>query len=219
VATSSWQRCRGWAGDEAAVTRLPQAKRHTGTTTAAVRVGFLGLLGVGNLGNEGSLEAVLAYLGVEQPDAALDCLCTAPDEVKAQDGLPAAQMRWYDAEHEQVPVAKCMKVPLGMIIDAFPRASWVSRHAAIVPGMGVLEATLPVRPWHYPYSMFLLSVSGRLFRTKVAFVCVGSNVIRKRVTRQLIVAAARLAYYRSHRDNPAREEPNRKICKSCQYAY
>ncbi len=174
--------------------------------TAAARVGFFGYLGAGNLGNEGSLEAVLAYLRAEQPNAALDCLCTGPDKVTAQHGLPAAQMRWYDAEHEQVPVAKCVKVPLGMIIDAFRTASWVRRHdAVIVPGMGVLEASLPVRPWHYPYSMFLLSASGRLFRTKVAFVCVGSGVIRKQVTRQLIVAAARLAYYRSYRDSPSRE--------------
>ena len=55
-------------------------------------------------------------------------------------------------------------------------ASWVRRHdAVIVPGMGVLEVTVPMRPWQTPYSMFLLSVSGRLFRTKVAYVSVGTR--------------------------------------------
>ena len=93
-----------------------------------------------------------------------------------------------------------------MIIDAFRTASWVRRHdVVIVPGMGVLEATLPLRPWHTPYSMFLLCASGRLFRTKVALVCVGANVIHQWLTRRLITAAARLAYYRSYRDTFARD--------------
>ena len=106
--------------------------------------------------------------------------------------------------------AKSLKVPLGMIIDAFRTASWVRRHdVVIVPGMGVLEATLPLRPWHTPYSMFLVCASGRLFGTKVALVSVGANVIRQRLTRRLITAAARLAYYRSYRDTFSRDAMRR----------
>ena len=55
----------------------------------------------------------------------------------------------------------------------------------IVPGMGVLEASLPLRPWETPYAMFLLCASGRLFGTKVALVSVGANVINQRLTRWL----------------------------------
>ncbi|MGW2228622.1 polysaccharide pyruvyl transferase family protein, partial [Streptomyces formicae] len=40
-----------------------------------VRVGVFGLLGSGNLGNDGSLEAVLGYLRTEHPDAPVDALC------------------------------------------------------------------------------------------------------------------------------------------------
>ena len=188
------------------MTLLRPTKKRTQETAAAPRVGFFGLLGAGNLGNDGSLEAVLAYLRTEHPDAIVDCKSTRPDQVTARYGFPATQMRWYQTEHETVPIAKGVKVPIGMIIDAFRTASWVRRHdVVIVPGMGVLEAAVPLRPWHTPYAMFLLCASGRLFKTKVALVCVGATVIRQRLTRRLITAAARLAYYRSYRDTYARD--------------
>jgi polysaccharide pyruvyl transferase WcaK-like protein len=53
--------------------------------------------------------------------------------------------------------------------------------------------------------MFLLSVSGKLFGTKVALVSVGTNVIDDRLTRWLFVTAARLAHYRSFRDSVSRD--------------
>ena len=188
------------------MTLLSPTKKRTQKTAAAPRIGLFGLLGAGNLGNDGSLEAVLAYLRAEHPDAIVDCKSTRPDQVTARYGFPATQMRWYQTEHETVPIAKCVKVPIGMIIDAFRTASWVRRRdVVIVPGMGVLEAAVPLRPWHTPYAMFLLCASGRLFRTKVALVCVGANVIHQRLTRRLITAAARLAYYRSYRDTNARD--------------
>ncbi len=168
-------------------------------------------MGAGNLGNDGSLEAVLAYLGKEHPDAILDCLCSGPDQLTARYGLPATRLRWYSTEVHGTPgmralAAKSLKVPLGIVVDAFCTASWVRRHdVVIVPGMGVLEASLPLRPWHTPYSMFLVCASGRLFGTKVALLNVGANDIRQRLTRRLITAAARLAYYRSYRDTFSRD--------------
>ena len=188
------------------MTSLRRVGKRARATTIAPKVGLVGLLGAGNLGNDGSLEAMLAYLGREHPDAILDFLCYRTRQVAARYGLPATRLRWYAPETQEPPgitalVAKSLKVPLGMVIDAFCTASWVRRHdVVIVPGMGVLEATLPLRPWHTPYSMFLVSASGRLFGTKVALVNVGANDIRQPFTRRLITAAARLAYYRSYRD-------------------
>jgi polysaccharide pyruvyl transferase WcaK-like protein len=64
---------------------------------------------------------------------------------------------------------------------------------------------LPMVPRGWPYSIFLLSVSGKIFRTKVAFVSVGAGTVNQSVTRWLFNSAARLAYYRSYRDTGARE--------------
>jgi len=95
---------------------------------------------------------------------------------------------------------------LGKCVDTVRTASWVRRHdVVIVPGMGVLEASLPLRPWETPYALFLLGVSGRLFGTKVALVSVGANIINQRVTGWLVNSAARLAFYRSYRDTFSRD--------------
>ena len=183
--------------------------------TVAPRVGLVGLLGQGNLGNDGSLEAVLAYLGAEHPDAIWDFLCTGTNQMMARYGVPATRLRWFSTETQGVPsmtalAAKSLKVPLGMAIDAFRIGTWVHRHdVVIVPGMGVLEAALPLRPWHTPYSMFLVSAFGRLFGTKVALVSVGANDIRQPLARRLVTAAARLAYYRSYRDTFSRDAMRR----------
>src|SRR6202167_2911088 len=197
------------------MTLLRRAGRRTRAVTVAPRVGLVGLLGAGNLGNDGSLEAVLAYLGAEHPDAILDFLCPGPDQLRARYGLPATRLRWYSTETRGVPgitalVAKTLKVPVGMVIDAFCTASWVRHHdVVIVPGMGVLETSLPLRPWHTPYSMFLVSASGKLFGTKVALVSVGASNIRQPLARRLVTAAARLAYYRPSRDAFSRDAMRR----------
>ena len=197
------------------MTSLRQARIRKRAKAVAPRVGLFGLLGSGNLGNDGSMEAVLAYLRAEHPDAILDALCSGPEQVTARYGIPADRLHWYHPERRRPPgiaalVRRCLGLGLGMSVDTFRTASWVRHHdVVIVPGMGVLEATLPLRPWQTPYSMFLLSASGRLFGTKVALVSVGADVIHQRVTRWLVTAAAQLAHYRSYRDTLSRDAMRR----------
>jgi polysaccharide pyruvyl transferase WcaK-like protein len=168
---------------------------------------MFGLYGSGNIGNDGSLEAVLAYLRTEHPAAILDMRCPGPRRVKAQFGVDGTLLQWYTkyANDTSGPTAAVLKV-LGKGIDAFRTASWVRRHdVVIVPGAGILETTLPIRPWGVPYALFLLCASCRLFGTKVALVSVGASTINQRLTRLLFVSAARLATYRSFRDAQSRE--------------
>jgi len=182
---------------------------------SAHRVGLFGLLGQGNLGNDGSMEAVLAYLRTAHPDVILDSLCTEPGLVAARYGIPAAQMRWYDAPRRPPSgrpeaVGRILRIGLGVGIDAVRTAAWVRRHdAVVVPGMGVLETTVPMRPWKTPYWLFLLCASGRVLGTKVALVSVGANVTSHRLTRRLITAAVRLARYRSFRDEVSKDAMQR----------
>ncbi|MFJ8357541.1 polysaccharide pyruvyl transferase family protein [Streptomyces sp. NPDC093984] len=172
-----------------------------------VRVGVFGLLGSGNLGNDGSLEAVLGYLRAEHPEAVVDALCGGPEAVTARFGIPATRLHWYRGEYRTASrTAAIAGKGLGKLVDVFRTAAWVRRHdVVIVPGMGVLEATLPLRPWGFPYSLFLLCASGRLLRTRVALVSVGAAPIGNRPTRALVRWSARLAAYRSYRDAPSRD--------------
>jgi polysaccharide pyruvyl transferase WcaK-like protein len=180
---------------------LPHA-RH-----GAPRVGVFGLLGSGNIGNDGSVDAVLGHLRAARPDAVLDFMCAGPARMSARHQADATFLQWYQKyETTTSGVAVIPMKVLGKIVDAFRTASWVRRHnVVIVPGMGVLEATLPLNPWGFPYSLFLLCASGRLLGTKVALVNVGANVINRRLTRWLFVTAARLAQYRSYRDEHSRD--------------
>jgi polysaccharide pyruvyl transferase WcaK-like protein len=186
------------------VRQPPGRRRRPG---AAPRVGLFGHLGACNIGNDASMEAVLRYLWANYPGAVIDAMCPGPERVKERYGIGAVPMLWYSRHGQRTPGwrAIVLKV-LGRGIDAARTASWVRRHdVVIVPGAGVLEASLPLWPWGMPYAMFLLSASGRLFGTKVAFVSVGAGAISKRATRWLSNGAARLAYYRSYRDAGARE--------------
>ncbi|PKT74117.1 hypothetical protein CW362_05590 [Streptomyces populi] len=173
----------------------------------AARVGVFGLLGSGNLGNDGSLEAVLGYLRDRHPEAAVDALCGGPEAVTARYGIPATRLHWYRGEYRTASrLGAVAGKGLGKLVDVLRTASWVRRHdVVIVPGMGVLEATLPLRPWGFPYALFLLCASGRLSGTKVALVGVGAAPIGNRATRTLVRWSARLAAYRSYRDAPSRD--------------
>ena len=169
------------------------------------RVAIFGLLGSGNLGNHGSLDAMLQFIRAEQPDADITCVCADPLEMKRQYGLPSIAITWYDAHASgRSRFPSIVLKAFGKFADAVRTFRWVRRFdVVIVPGMGVLEATLPIRPWGFPYALFLMSFWGRLTGTKVALVSVGANPMRQPVTRWFIRAAARLASYRSYRDSPS----------------
>jgi polysaccharide pyruvyl transferase WcaK-like protein len=181
--------------------------RGTLSRAAAPRVGLFGLLGSGNSGNDASMETVLAYLGDAHPDAVIDALCGGPELVRSRYGIGAAPVFWYqrfEGRATGIPAA-FLKVA-GKGVDAFRVAAWVRRHdAVIVPGAGALETTLPQRAWGFPYSLLLLTASGRLFGTKVALVSVGADLISRRPTRWVSNATARLASYRSYRDVYSRD--------------
>ncbi|WP_410604373.1 polysaccharide pyruvyl transferase family protein [Amycolatopsis sp. lyj-90] len=175
--------------------------------TSPARIGLFGLLGSGNLGNDGSFEAVLGYLRAEHPDAALSVMCGGPEIVASRHELETTALNWYQGEYRTAsgPLSIAMK-GFGKLVDVVRTAAWARRQdVVIVPGMGVLESTLPLRPWGFPYALLLLSASGRLVGTKVALVSVGASVSTHRATRSIIGWAARLATFRSYRDEPSRE--------------
>ena len=172
-----------------------------------MKVGLFGLLGAGNMGNDGSLEVVLAYLRDRHPSAELSALCSGPAVVAERYGLPTTPLYWYYSR-DRAPglLARIGMKSTGKVRDAVRLWRWVRRQdVVIVPGAGVLENTLPLRAWGFPLSMFLLSLFGKLTGTKVAFVNVGSNIINQRMMRTFYRWATRLAHYRSFRDTLSRD--------------
>lgn len=153
------------------------------------------------------MEAVVSYLRHMDVDVQLRFFCMGPDEIAARYGAPAESLQWFEphAGNATGLQAVWLKV-LGKLLDPFRTLAWVRHNdVVIVPGMGVLEATLPLRPWAFPYSLFWLGLTARLTGARVALVSVGSNVVRARATRWFITRAARLAHYRSFRDELSRD--------------
>lgn len=176
-------------------------------SSTAIRVGLFGRLCSGNIGNDVSMESVLAYLRTAHPNIALDAMTNGPEQMVSRYGIEATEL-FYLHSFDQRPSkpVRAAWLLLEKIVDAVKIAAWVRRHdVVIVPGMGVLEATLPVSPWQLPYSLYVLAVCGKVFRTKVALISVGASPIRQRTTRWLLNQTAKLAYYRSYRDNQSRD--------------
>jgi polysaccharide pyruvyl transferase WcaK-like protein len=171
------------------------------------RIGLFGLLGTGNLGNDGSLATVLRHVRAAHPDAELHAFCSGPQEIVGRFAIPATRLSWYRDEYETAANLRSIIVKgFGKLVDAFRTAAWVRRQdVVIVPGMGVLESALPIRPWGFPYSLALACLSGKLFGTPVLMLSVGATVIENRLTRSVVVQAARAAGYRSFRDEPSRD--------------
>ena len=183
----------------------------TAPVSSECRVGLFGRLGSGNLGNDATLEAVLAHLARDRPDATLDAMSSSPEQVRAHYGIPATHLHWLHSgtSVQWRPAAvllTAVRIGVGLVVDTWRTARWVRGHdVVIVPGMGVLEATLPVRPWQLPWSLFLLSAFGRVSRTRVALVCVGASPVPRGANRWLLTMATRLASYRSFRDEYSRD--------------
>ena len=134
-------------------------------------------------------------------------MCTGPDVVSARYGIDAVPFSGTISSGSQASgvTTTALKV-LGKGVDAIRTASWVRSHdVVIVPGAGVLEASLPMVPRGFPYALFLLCASGKIFGAKVAMVSVGAGAVNQPLTRWLFNSAARLAFYRSYRDAGGRE--------------
>ena len=181
--------------------------RRSARPAAAPRVGLFGLVGSGNLGNDVSMESVLRYLRTDHPEAVVDAMCKGPKKVTRRYDIPAISMNWY-VRYENT-MSGLPAVPLKLLgkgIDVFRTVFWVSRHeVVIVPGVGVMEAGFPLKPWQMPYSLFLLCASAKPFGAKVAFVSIGASVVKRRASRMLLDGSARLAFYRSYRDAQSRD--------------
>jgi polysaccharide pyruvyl transferase WcaK-like protein len=173
-----------------------------------LRVGFYGVLGSGNTGNDASLDVVIKFLRDRHPEAHVGFFAMGPDRLSACYGAPSTPLQWYEAHADSLSwlPASLLKVT-GRLLDPVRTLRWVRGFdAVIVPGMGVLETTVPTRPWGPPYNMFWLSLTARLAGTRVALVSVGAEAGANGLTRWLFSSAARMAHYRSYRDTRSRDE-------------
>jgi len=169
------------------------------------RIGLFGLLGSGNIGNDASVEAIISYLRTEYPDATMDAMCMGWERMRDRYGIATIPIQWQQKHSRPGLPGKVLAV-LGKAIDGFRTAAWVRGHdVVIIPGMGILDPTLPLNPWGIPWAVYLLAAWGRLLRAKVALVAVGADKADSKVTQGLYNRIVGLSAYCSFRDERSRE--------------
>ena len=169
------------------------------------RIGLFGILGAGNIGNDASVEAIMRYLRAEYPDATIEAMCKGWERMRDRYGIAATPLQWQQ-NHVRPGWPGQALTALGKVIDGFRTAGWVRGHdVVIVPGMGILDPTLPLSPWSTPYAVYLLAAWGRVFGAKVALVAVGADKASAKTTQSLYNRTARLAAYVSFRDDGSRQ--------------
>lgn len=170
------------------------------------RVLLFGLFGCGNSGNDASLAAVLDMLRRRAPEADVTCITVAPEVVAERFGIRALPIgtRAFDGGPWQRLDRMLGGLPrrLGTLL----RAAALARRADVLlfPGTGTLD-DFGSGPFGMPLAVFGWCAAARLAGTRVAFVSVGAGPADNPTSRRLFAWAARLAQYRSCRDNPSRD--------------
>ncbi|MEZ5937910.1 MAG: polysaccharide pyruvyl transferase family protein [Hyphomonadaceae bacterium] len=176
-------------------TREPGSKR-------PLRVGVLGQFGIGNLGNDGSLQAMLDHIRRVDPEADITCICSDPDLISRRHGVAAQPIRVGGGR----PL-------LGKLLLGAPKFLKTLRHAqsvtrgldlVVVPGTGVLD-DFNEKPSGLPFDMWVWSRSAKANGARMAFVSVGAGPITHGRSRRYVKEAAAAADYRSYRDIPSFE--------------
>lgn len=166
---------------------------------SAKRIGVFGLFGAGNLGNDGSLEAMLRFLRAARPDAELTCICADPVKIEREHGVRSIRIGGYGAGSGPRSALRRLP-PLRKLLQghyAFRTARKLD--VMVVPGTGILD-DFGDTSFGMPIALFTWCLAARLSGTRIAFVSVGAGPILHPVSRRLMKAAARMAHYRSYRD-------------------
>ncbi|MBK9170086.1 MAG: polysaccharide pyruvyl transferase family protein [Bryobacterales bacterium] len=153
---------------------------------------------------------MLTYIRSVRPQARLSAVCTYPERVTADYGIPAVPIR---LESPYPRTAGFVIRALHRVFVRFPReiATWARTIAhmrkidlLVIPGTGILD-DYAIAPGDLPYGLFRWCVSARLAGAKVLFVSIGAGPINHPVSRWLMKTAASVASYRSFRDQISKD--------------
>jgi polysaccharide pyruvyl transferase WcaK-like protein len=172
---------------------------------ARKRIGILGAFGTGNSGNEGTLTVMIGAARRLWPDADLVSICTQPDNVATDHGIPAIPLYAAPRGNAFRLISKVLfKVPSALADFMRARSHAADLDLLLIPGTGVLD-DYNTGPMGGPYHIFKWCLAARVCRTPIALVSVGAGPIVHRLSRWFLRRAAAMAVYRSYRDEASRE--------------
>ena len=168
-----------------------------------MKIGLLGQFGSGNSGNDGSLEAMLAFLRRARPNAALLCICSNPVRIGERFALEVRSLR--GAAAASGPFRRLFEKGLGRLPGRIIALVSVLRALAgidvmVIPGTGILD-DFQETPFGWPFIIYWWCLAARLRGIRIAFVSIGAGQIRNALSRWFLKSAVRMAAYRSYRDD------------------
>jgi polysaccharide pyruvyl transferase WcaK-like protein len=170
------------------------------------KIAFFGLFGVGNFGNDGSLEAGVAAVRDMLPGASLTCICGEPDVVNAK--LHIEAISYLPGRNSSRLFQISNKITAGSL-NKIRQIIWLFRivrgnDVILVPGTGILD-DFGERVLGMPFTLFVLAIVCRLHRVKLAYFAIGAGPIEHPLARFFMVTSAKLAAYRSFRDTASKD--------------
>jgi polysaccharide pyruvyl transferase WcaK-like protein len=172
--------------------------------TARKRVGLFGSFGIGNFGNDGSLEAMLLLLQRIAPEERLLCICGNPAAVEKAFGLDAVPIYYKPRRSAGGRAAVLIEKVVGRATLWFHAMRHLRRlRVLIIPGTGLLD-DFAVSPIGWPYDLLSWFLLARVMGVKVVLASIGAGPIRHPMSRLLMRWAAQAAHYRSYRDMPSK---------------
>lgn len=166
-----------------------------------------GHFGVGNIGNDSTLEAALHNIRRYQPTATITCVCSGPQVVAQRFGILTLPIDIGEDRNLRLATGQApgkMKRLATRAMDEIDfwlnRTRWLRRvDQFIIAGTGALD-DMAVRPWNMPYDLFKWCRAAKVAGVPVVFLSVGAGPIQHPVSRRLMLNALRTASYRSYRD-------------------
>ncbi|SRR5712692_6110348 len=168
---------------------------------------FFGGFGLGNFGNEITLQAILYHLRHRFANAEINCVCTHPEVTAANHnikGLPLTRTV-VNVWRPNNRVARALRSFLIGIPSELYR--WLEAlitlkqtDVLIIPGTGLLTDAYGLTAWG-PYNTFKWSLVAKIRGCQIFFVSVGAGPLHSRISRWLVKSALSLADFRSYRDN------------------
>lgn|SRR5215467_2415283 len=173
------------------------------------KIAFFGHFGMGNFGNESTLQAIIYHLRRFAPDAQLSCIATGPQDAAAIHHIEATPISetFFKSREFRNPLARLIrKLTVGITSEVYRWAKGIATlwHAdmLIVPGTGLLTDVYGLLNWG-PYNLFRWSLTAKLCRCKLLFVSVGAGPIYGSFAKWLVKSSLSLADFRSYRDSPS----------------
>jgi polysaccharide pyruvyl transferase WcaK-like protein len=172
------------------------------------KISLFGMFGVGNLGNEATLQAMLHNVRRLLPNAGVCCICAGPEAVAQNYSIPAHLIREFPLSPLNSQKLRLLRkiflsIPLELCRWLMVARRLKSADMLVMTGTGMLS-DLGIHPLGLHYDILRWSIVAKLCRCKLMFVSVGAGPIRHPLSRFFVKVALGMANYRSFRDSFSR---------------